>query len=115
LLRADGDPIGDGTAEDLGHSIVVFRRIEVQPGVLGILLQQILTLKAATYTLTDQLNQVLKLTFIRGFDALESRGPLFFEQDPDHQNVIVVHAGSGQQRALIYSEYADVEFELDPP
>jgi hypothetical protein len=71
LLRADGDPIGDGTAEDLGHSIVVFRRIEVQPGVLGILLQQILTLKAATYTLTDQLNQVLKLTFIRGFDALE--------------------------------------------
>jgi hypothetical protein len=40
---------------------------------------------------------------------------LFFEQDPDHQNVIVVHAGSGQQRALIYSEYADVEFELDPP
>ena len=75
MLRADSDPIGDGTDEDLGHRIVVFRRIDVQPGVLGILLQQTLTLKAATYTLTDQLNQVLKLTFIRCFDALKSRGP----------------------------------------
>jgi hypothetical protein len=36
---------------------------------------QTLTLKAATYTLNDPLNQVLKRTFIRRFDALESQGP----------------------------------------
>lgn len=40
---------------------------------------------------------------------------LFFEQDPDHQNVVVVHASSGQQRALIDGGYADLEFELGPP
>ena len=32
LLRADGDPVADGTAQDLRHCIGVFDRVEIQPG-----------------------------------------------------------------------------------
>ena len=41
----------------------------VKPGSLGILLQQSLALQAAAYTLTDALNQILQLTFIRCLDT----------------------------------------------
>jgi hypothetical protein len=34
-----GDPIGDGTAQNLGYGIGVFARIQIQPGALGIPLQ----------------------------------------------------------------------------
>ena len=44
--------------------------------MLGIPLQQALALQATAYTLTDQLHQVLQLTFIRRPDALELRGPV---------------------------------------
>ena len=36
LLRADGDPVGHGATQELRHGIGVFRRVEVQPGVVGI-------------------------------------------------------------------------------
>jgi hypothetical protein len=49
LLWADGYAVGDGTAQDLGHGIRVFGRVEFWPGVLGILFQQALALEAATY------------------------------------------------------------------
>ena len=39
VLRADGNPIGDGTTQDLGHGIGIFSGLEVQPGALGVLLQ----------------------------------------------------------------------------
>ncbi len=41
-------------------------------GALGILRQQPLALEAAAYTLTDQLNQILQLPFVRRFDALKT-------------------------------------------
>ena len=72
LLWADGDPVRDGTAEDLRHSIVVFSRVEIQPGALGVLFQQTLAFQAATYTLADQLNQLLQLVFVRCLDALKA-------------------------------------------
>ena len=74
LLRTDGDPVRYRTAQNLGHGIGIFGRIEVQPGALGVLFQQALAFQGATYTLADQLNQILQLTFIRRFDALEPRG-----------------------------------------
>jgi len=61
LLRPDGDPVGDGAAEDMGHSIVVFRRVEVQPGVLGISLQQALAFQATSHALANQLDQLFQL------------------------------------------------------
>ena len=39
----------------------------------------------------------------------------FFENDPDHQNVVVVSTPTSQHRALIDARFADVEFELDSP
>ena len=72
LLWADGDPVGDGAGEDLRHSIVVFSRVEIQPGALGVLFQQALAFQAATYTLADQLNQLLQLVFVRCLDALKA-------------------------------------------
>jgi hypothetical protein len=56
------------------HGIRVVCGLQFQPGALGVLFQQALAFQAATYTLTDQLNQILELTFIRRFDALELRG-----------------------------------------
>ena len=73
LLRADGDRVGHRTAEDPGHGIRVVCGVEFQPGVMGILLQQALAYQPVTYTLTDQLNQVLQYVFNRRFDALKSR------------------------------------------
>ena len=40
---------------------------------LGVLFQQTLAFQAAAYTLTDQLNQILELVFIRCLDALKPR------------------------------------------
>ena len=58
----------------MGHGIRVFGGVEFQPGVLGILFQQALALEAATYTLTDQLNQFIQLVPGWGFDTLKPRG-----------------------------------------
>ena len=58
------------------HGIRVVCGLQLQPGALGVLFQQALAIQGATYTLTDQLNQILQLTFIRRFDALEPRGPV---------------------------------------
>ena len=55
------------------HGIRVVCGLQFQPGALGVLFQQALAFQAATYTLTDQLNQILQLAFIRCFDALEPR------------------------------------------
>ena len=54
-LRPDSDTIGDRAAQDLGHGIVVFSRVEFQPGALGIPFQQSLAFQTAAYTLTDAL------------------------------------------------------------
>ena len=61
MLWTDGDSVGDGASKDLRHGIGVFGRVEIQPGILGILFQQALALEAATYTLTDQLNQCFQI------------------------------------------------------
>lgn len=50
--------------------------LQFQPSALGVLFQQALAFQGATYTLTDQLNQILELTFIRRFDALKRGGRL---------------------------------------
>ncbi len=71
LLRADGDPVGDGTTQKMRHGIGVVCGLQFQPGALGVLFQQALAFQAATYTLADQLNQILQLVFIRRFDALK--------------------------------------------
>jgi len=70
LLRADGDPIRHGTAQDMRHGIRLVCGIEFQPGALGVLLQQALSFQAATDTLADKLNQILQLVFNRRFEAL---------------------------------------------
>ena len=57
LLRADGDPVGDGTAQKMRHGISLFGGVEFQPGAFGVLFQQALAFQAATYALADQLNQ----------------------------------------------------------
>jgi hypothetical protein len=72
LLRADGDPVGDGTAEDMEHSIGVVCGIEVQPGVLGILLQQALSFQAAPHALANQLDQFFQLGLVRCLNALKA-------------------------------------------
>ena len=72
LLWADGDPVGDGTAEDLRHSIVVFSRVEIQPRALRVLFQQTPALQAATCARADQLNQLLQLVLVRCRDALKA-------------------------------------------
>jgi hypothetical protein len=41
----------------MGHRIRVVCGVEVQPGLLGILLQQAQPFQATAYPLTDQLNQ----------------------------------------------------------
>jgi len=56
LLRADGDPIRHGTTQKMRHGIRVFCGIEFQPGSLGVLLQQALSLQAATDTAEFETN-----------------------------------------------------------
>jgi hypothetical protein len=60
----------------MGHGVRVICGVEVQPGTLGILLQQAQPLQATAYTLTDQLNQGFQLTFVRCSDPLEPWGPV---------------------------------------
>ena len=55
------------------HGIRVICELQFQPGALGVLFEQALSFQAATYTLTDQLNQILQLVFIRCLDALKPR------------------------------------------
>ena len=55
------------------HGIRVVCGLQFQPGALGVLFQQSLAFQAAAYTLTDQLNQILELVFIRCLDALKQR------------------------------------------
>jgi hypothetical protein len=57
LARADGDPVGDGAAEYLGHGIGIFSGIEFQPGALGVPFQEALSFQAAADALANQLNQ----------------------------------------------------------
>ncbi len=71
LLWADGYAVGDGTAQNLRHGIGILGGVEVQPGLLGILLQQALAFQATPYPLTDPLHQILEFTFIRCPDALK--------------------------------------------
>ncbi len=73
LLRADSDPIRHGTTQKMRHGTRVVCGLQFQPGVLCILFQQTLAFQGATYTLTDQLNQILELVFIRCLDALKPR------------------------------------------
>ena len=72
LLRADGDPIRHGTTQDMRHGIRLVCGIEFQPGALDVLCEQALAFQAATYTLADQLNQILQFAFVRCLDALKS-------------------------------------------
>ena len=72
MLRVDGDPVGDGTAQNLGQGISIPGRVEIQPGALGILLQQTLALQAAAYALADQVSQAFELAFIRCLDTLKA-------------------------------------------
>ena len=72
MLRADGDPVGDGTAQNLGHGIGIFSGVEIQPGTLSILLQQSLAFQAAPHAFANQLNQFLQLAFVRRLDALKT-------------------------------------------
>jgi len=60
----------------VGHGIGLFSRVEVQPGILGILLHPAQPLQATACTLANQVNQILQLTFIRRPDALELRRPV---------------------------------------
>jgi hypothetical protein len=71
LLRADCNPVRDGTTQDLRHGIGVFGRVEVQPGALSILLQQSLSYQAVSNALTDALNQVFQLAPGRRLDMLK--------------------------------------------
>jgi hypothetical protein len=57
---------------DLGHGVGVFGRIKVQPGALGVLFQQALTLEAAADASANQLNQLFQLAFVWRLDALKS-------------------------------------------
>jgi hypothetical protein len=50
--------------------------IEFQPGALGILLQQAQPFQATACTLTDQLNPILQLAFVRRPDPLKSGRPV---------------------------------------
>ena len=36
LLRANADTVGHGATQEMRHGIGVFRRVEVQPSVVGI-------------------------------------------------------------------------------
>ena len=72
MLRANGDPVRHGTAQEIGHGIGVFGRVEVQPGALGVLYQQPLPFQAAADALADQVNQFLQFAFIRCLDAFKS-------------------------------------------
>ena len=72
LLRADGDPIRHGTTQKMRHGIGVFRRVEVQPGVVGILLQQALAFQAASHALANQLDQFFQLALGWRLNALKA-------------------------------------------
>ena len=50
------------------------RTQRAEPGALGVLFEQALASQAATYTLTDQLSQILQLVLNRRFEALKSGG-----------------------------------------
>jgi hypothetical protein len=79
LLRGDGDTVGHRTDQDIGQGtphftgcgIGIVCGVEFQPGVLGILFQPTLALEAAICSLTNQLNQIHHLVFMRCFDALK--------------------------------------------
>ena len=71
LLWADGYAIGDGTAQNLWHSVGNLGRVEVQPGTLGVLFQQAQAFEAAAYAQANQLNQLLQLASVRRLDALK--------------------------------------------
>jgi hypothetical protein len=79
LLRTDGDPIKDGTAQDLGHGIVVFGRVEFQPSALGILLPQSLALQGAPHALANQLPNSPLSGALRGFQGFEVVAPGLFQ------------------------------------
>jgi len=76
LLWADRDPVRYRTAQKMGHRIRVVCGVEVQPGLLGILLQQPQPFQATAYTLTNQLNQIFQLAFVRRPDALKTGRPV---------------------------------------
>ncbi len=50
LLWADGDPVRHGIAQEMRHGIRIVCGIEIQPGTLGILLQQALPFQATAYS-----------------------------------------------------------------
>ena len=56
----------------MGHGVRVVDRVEFQPGLLGILRQQAQPFQATAYPLTDLLNQILQLSFVRCSDALKT-------------------------------------------
>ena len=76
MLWSDGDPVRHGTAQEMRHGIRIVCGIEIQPGTLGILLQQALPFQATAYTLTNQLNQLLQLVFVRRLDASKTGCPV---------------------------------------
>lgn len=100
LLRADGDPVGDGTAENLGHSISILGWVEIQPGALGILLQQALALQAAAYALADQVSQAFELVFIRCLDTLKAG-----------RSIVAIHVDAIQEKDV--EMYIEVEGSRD--
>ncbi len=53
LLCADGDPVGEGTAQYLGQGIGLVCWFEFQPGALGILLHQAQPFQATACTLAN--------------------------------------------------------------
>jgi len=55
----------------IGCGSSIFSEFEFQPGALGILLQQAQPFQATACTLTDQLNQILQLAFVRRPDPLK--------------------------------------------
>jgi hypothetical protein len=59
-----------------GCGIGILSGVEVQPGALAVLFQQVLALEAAADALTDQLNQALQFALVRRLDALKSGWPV---------------------------------------
>ena len=51
----------------------MLNRFQFKSGALDILFEQALACHPATYTLTDQLNQILELVFTRWADVLKPR------------------------------------------
>lgn len=84
------------------HGIRVVCGLQFQPGALGVLFQQALAFQAATYTLTDQLNQILQLALGWRFNALKAGWSVvaidvcanLLQLEPEIRSAILGNAGT---------------------